>query len=302
MPDRSVILLATNQKKYLDFALNCAESVKLHNPGLPIYIATNIIPVDEYAGVSFIPVSEDVAKLNIAAKIHLDQLIQTEETLFIDSDCLCYGNLDPIFSACNGHNVTTVGRLISRREEWGPKSEEHGMKNFGTDKFIIYNGGLYYIKKTEVTDRIFEKARELYSNYDHYEFGRIQNNWINEEQVFAIAMVLNNETPVADNGLLMTDLYTDRRPSKLNVLTGDRLLRNPAYPLTEPRSWYPPVFSPVVLHFGGNAIRSYPYISQALLLKLNKIGVPVLLSSVIKYLLMDIPFKTYHLIRRYLKF
>ncbi|MES2428719.1 MAG: hypothetical protein V4560_17180 [Bacteroidota bacterium] len=302
MQDRSVILLATNQKKYLDFALNCAESIKLHNPGLPIFIATNIITDKEYRGVKFVPVSDEVAKLTIAAKIYLDQLIQTEETLFIDSDCLCYGNLDLIFNTCAGHNVTTVGRLISRGEEWGPKSAEHGMKNFGTDKFIIYNGGLYYIRKSDITNRIFEKARELYRKYDYYEFGRIKNGWVNEEQVFAIAMVLNNETPVADNGLLITDLYTDKRPRKLNVLTGNRLLRNFTYPLTEPRSWYPAVFSPVVLHFGGDAIRSYPYISQVLLLKLNKIGYPVVLSSVIKYLLMDISFKTYHFIRRYANF
>jgi hypothetical protein len=298
MATRSVLLLATNKQKYLDFALNCAKSINIHNPGMPVYIATNIAAQQGYPGVQFVPVSDDQARLNIGTKVYLDQFIQTDETLFIDSDCLCYGNLNPVFDACQGHDVTVVGRLISRMEEWGPKSAAHGMENFGTDKFIIYNGGFYYIKKSITTTKIFNKARELFGNYDKYAFGRIQNGWENEEQVFAIAMVLHNQTPLKDDGKLMTDLYTDRRPRKLNVLTGARVLRNKGPHLTEARDRYPATFSPVILHFGGNNIGSYPYIAQSLLLKLHNWGLPVFLSSFITFVCMDIPFKTYHFIRR----
>ncbi len=293
-------MLATNKQKYLNFALNCAYSVKLHNPHIPVYIATNLAPPQGYPGVQFIGVSDDQAKLNIGTKVYLDQFIQTDETLFIDSDCLCYDNLDTVFDACRGHDVTVVGRLISRMDEWGPKSAAHGIDNFGTDKFIIYNGGFYYIKKSETTGLVFSKARELFADYDKYAFGRIQNGWENEEQVFAIALVLNNQTPITDDGKLMTDLYTDRRPGILNVLTGARLLKNNNHYLTEARDRYPTTFSPVVLHFGGNNIGSYPYISQSMLLKLNKWGLPVFLSSFITFVCMDIPFKTYHFIRRFI--
>jgi hypothetical protein len=219
MQERSVILLATNKQRYLNFAFNCARSIMLHNPGLPIFIATNIAPSEEYPGIKFVAVTDEQAKLNIAAKVYLDQLVQTDETLFIDSDCLCYGNLNELFGRCNGHNVTTIGRIFSTLDEWGPQGHASFLKFFGTEMHIIFNGGLYYIKKSVTTTRIFDKARELLNNYDDYGFHRIQNGWVNEEHLFGVAMVLNNETPIPDDAHFMTDLYTDWRPKKLNVLT-----------------------------------------------------------------------------------
>lgn len=298
MTHRSVILLATNKEEYLNFALNCAESVRLHNPDLPIFIVTNLKTDRIIADMKFITISDELAKLNIGAKVYLDHFIQTEETLFIDSDCLCYDNLNPVFEACNGHNFTTIGRLISWEDEWGSESAESARNLFGVDKYILGNGGFYYIKKAVITTQIFDHARELLNKYDEYGFGRIKNGWVNEEGPFAIAMVKYNEVPITDDARLMTDFCTDRRPKILNILTGKRLLRNPAYPLTAQRSWYPASFSPVILHFGGNNIKHYPYISQSSLLKLYKAGFPVAIANFIVSIFIHLPFKSYHQLRR----
>lgn len=298
MQSQSVILLATNKRQYLDFALNCAASVRLHNSDLPIFIITNLKTDNIIADVKFIPIANEIAKLNIAAKIYLDHFIQTEETLFIDSDCLCYDDLNPVFEACAGHDFTTIGRLISWEKEWGLQSAKEGMQKFGVDKFILLNGGFYYIKRGTIATQVFNHTRSLFARYDELDFDRIKNGWENEEGLFAIAMVKNNQTPIADNAQLMTDFYTDRRPKCLNVLTGKRLLRNPVYPLTEPRSWYPSSFSPIILHYGGENIKSYPYISQNALLKIYQAGFPVAMASFIVSIFFHLPFKTYHRLRR----
>jgi len=86
MTSRSVLLLATNKTQYLEFAINCAQSVKLHNPGLPLFIATNIQIDINISGVKFLYISEQLARLHIEAKLYLDTLLQTEETLFIDDN------------------------------------------------------------------------------------------------------------------------------------------------------------------------------------------------------------------------
>jgi len=298
MKDRSVLLLATNKREYLQFALNCAASIKLHNPGLQIFIATNIEVKEAISGVTFLSVSNELAKLYIEAKIYLDDFLQTEETLFIDSDCLCYGSLDPIFEACRGMDVTVIGRPVPLESYWGTGHSEFARKEFGIDKSILFNGGFYYFKKSELTKRIFDKAREISLKYDEYGFHRIKNKWKNEEDLLSIGMVANKQSPIADDGRFMTDLYTDHRPAILNVLKGERRLRNPAYPVREPRGWYPATYSPVILHFGGSNLNSYPYVSQHWLLKLHKAGFSKAIASALVFIFIDVPFRSYYWIKR----
>jgi len=298
MKDRSVLLLATNKTEYLEFALNCAASVQLHNPGLQIFIATNIKIYKKISGIRFLAVSDELAKLYIEAKIYLDSFLQTEETLFIDSDCLCFGSLEPIFDACQGMDVTVIGRPVPLESYWGASHSQFAQEEFGIDKSILFNGGFYYFKKSELTKRIFNKAREISLKYDEYGFHRIKNKWKNEEDLLSIGMVANKQLPIADDGRFMTDLYTDHRPAILNVLKGERQLRNPAYPVREPRSWYPSVYSPIILHFGGSKLKSYPYISQRWLLKLYNAGLSIAVASALVYIFIDVPFRGYYWLKR----
>jgi hypothetical protein len=297
--DRSVLLLATNKQEYLQFALNCADSVRLHNPDLPVFIATNVKADNPklQTGIKFIEVPEEIAQLYIEAKLHIDKFLQTEETLFIDSDCLCYGGLTPVFEACNGMDVTVVGRVIPLEQQWGTSGAAFARKEFGINESILFNGGFYYIKKNAVATRIYDQARAISVKYDEYGFNRIKNKWKNEEDLLAITMIANKQRPIADDGQFMTDLFTELRPKVLNVLKGERLLQNPAYPSPRHRSWYPSYYSPVILHFGGSNIRSYPYIAQSLLLKLRRNGVPAILSSIITFIFIHIPYKSYHWLR-----
>jgi len=296
--DRSVLLLATNKQEYLQFALNCADSVRLHNPDLPIFIATNI-KIDSHTSrndIKFLNVSEEIAELYLEAKLHLNDFLQTEETLFIDSDCLCYGDLTPIFEVCGDEDVTVIGKAIPIEGFWTGDGVRLARETLGIGYSMLFNGGFYYIKRSELTDQIFSAAREISGNYDAYGFHRIQNNWKNDEISFQIALAKYHQRPIEDDGRYMTDLFTDPRPV-LNVLKGKRRLRNITRTSDRNRPKYPPVYSPVILHFGGNNIRSYPYIAQSRLLKLHRNGVPAGLASIIVNIFMHIPYKTYHWLR-----
>ncbi|AMR31824.1 hypothetical protein A0256_10525 [Mucilaginibacter sp. PAMC 26640] len=298
MSKRSVLLLATNKQDYLQFALNCAQSIQLHNPGLPVYIATNIAPAATYPSVQFIPVPAEIAKLFIETKLYLDTFLQTEETLFIDSDCLVYADLSPLFDECKNSDVTVIGRAIPVEDYWSP-NPEFARKEFSIDQSIIFNGGFYFIKKTDLTKRIFARAREISERYDEYGFHRIKNKWKNEENLLGIAMNANKQLPIKDDGTFMADFTTDRRPRTLNVLTGARVIRNPGAGNVS-RSWYPATYSPVIIHFGGSNLKTYPYLSQSMLLKLARTGVPVTVAGVIVSLFIHFPYKTYHRIKRIL--
>jgi hypothetical protein len=296
----SVITFATNRLAYVKFALSCAQSILLHND-IRIFIVSNLdfsIPVKFKDHLFIIPPKPEHLSLGIGMKLYIDEYLQTEHTLFIDSDCMCFGNLGDIFTACKGMDVSVAGNIVKAENWCGEPLARVVKQNWGLDKLIRYNGGLYYVKQSAKAHCIFDKAREIAADYDKYGFDRIKNKWINEEPTLSIAMMLNNQKPVADNGSFMTDLFTDHRPGELNVLKGTRLLKNPSAPLPGHRAWYPAQYSPILLHFSGTRINSYPYISQSVLLQLNRMSVPVWVASVIVSMAVHFPFRVYHWFRR----
>jgi hypothetical protein len=294
--DHSIIIFATNKHSYADMALKCAASILLFN-NIKIYVITNLnitIPRQYARHINIIRCRPEYEPLGIEMKLHIDEYLQTEHTLFIDADCLCFGSLKDIFNAGAHGDVTVAGNVVAAATWCGREQAGTIKKRFGLDELIRYNGGLYRIKKNTATKKIFNKAREIAADYDNYGFSRINGKWINEEGPLSIAMMLNKQQPFADDGRYMTDLFTDRRPGTLNVLKGLANLKNPPLPSTLHRPWYPNKYGPVILHFGGSSNNSYPYNSQGALLKLNSFKLPVWLSIFLVEFFIHIPFKTYY--------
>ncbi len=295
----SVITFATNKFSYLQFALNCAQSILLHND-IPIYIVSNLeakIPEIFKEKVFIIRAKPGHAELGIGIKLHIDEYLKTAHTLFIDSDCLCYGSLEDIFKACLNMDVGVAGNIVPAWQWCGKDQATTVKKVWGLDNLIRYNGGLYYLRQSETTTRIFNTAREIGEKYDDYGFSRIKNKWINEEGPISIAMMIEGEKPLADDGSFMTDLYTDMRPKIINVLQGERVLRNKPTSHANYRPWYPALYSPVIIHFGGSQFKSYPYRSQTALLKLKNKGIPTAFAVIIVNITLHIPYRLYHWLR-----
>jgi hypothetical protein len=229
-------------------------------------------------------------------KLFIDEYTQTNHTLFIDSDCICFGNLRPLFDVCRHVDVTVAGNVTSLNNWCSDSCTESIQRNFNLSEIIRFNGGLYYIKRGSAASHIFNLAREIAKKH-LYGYDQKKNKWVTEELAISVALMLNNQHPICDNGQFMTDLSTDYRPSKMNVLQGSRLLVNPAPPSKQYRSWYPPRYSPLILHYGGQTINSYPYNSQKTLLKLRKIGIGVSIATLFVNIFIHLPYKSYYWVK-----
>lgn len=295
-PTYSVITFATNKLSYVKLALNCAQSILIHND-IEIFIVSNLnFTVPEYLrkNVSVVNAKIEHAELGIGMKLYIDEYLQTKHSLFIDSDCLCYDSLEPIFKACEGMDVTVVGTTVNAEEWCGPANAAAVKQEFGITKLPRFNGGLYYLKKSEQTKSIYRLAQSLIPQYDVLGFDRLRNGWFNEEILIAIAMTLSDQLPIKDNGRFMTDLYTDHHPSLLNVLRGVRQLKNPKSGELYHRPWYPAgTYSPILLHFGGQRLHSFPYITQYALLKLKSLNIGNTVSSLTSKLFLQLPYRLY---------
>ncbi|QIL40671.1 hypothetical protein G7074_16205 [Pedobacter sp. HDW13] len=300
---RSVITFATNKEAYFKMALNCARSILLYNK-LNVYIVTNLnleVPSDLQEHVFKLQADPEHAKMGIAIKLYTDLYLQTTETLFIDSDCLCYADLSPLFDACQGKETTVVGFPIGIEEFCGSKAEAQPfIENFGIDQLIRFNGGFYYIKKSATSTSIYNQARSIMPIYDSLGFGRIGGIHINDEWPMSIAITAHLQTPITDNGTFITDLYTSPHPYGLNVLKGKSKLNNPPPTMPKHRRWYiNGNYSPIIVHFGGNSLRSFPYNKQNLLLLLHKLGFSRFIASAISWLLIEVPYFIYYKVRTF---
>jgi len=254
-------------------AVNLARSFWLWNSGTPInfYIATDMpqyLPADVTAFARMIPVQPGELGGGFSPKLHLDKLAPEGHTLFIDSDCLVYGNLEGVFEKFAGHSVSVVGGYISSGEWFGDVAAI--CKKFNVKQIPKFNGGIYYLEKGKKAAEIYQMARELETQYDGIGFVRLRNR-PNDEVIIALAMAINDEKPVFDDGSVMSDPLSCPGEFFTDVIKGKAVLHNPPKPSPLHQDWYPfKKVNPTVVHFLGHYAQLYPYRREAY--RLSKIA------------------------------
>jgi len=259
---RNVLTIATGKRIYLNLAINLFKSFKLHHVGdsIEFFLVTDLFEVyslidDPLLNVIFID-SNSVGTA-FSSKLYLDKLIPDGSTLFIDSDCLIYGNLNIVFTQFEGRAVSVVGSFISHGEWFGDFGKI--LKQFKLNKSPKFNGGLYYIEKSEIAINVYEKAREIERKYDEIGFKRLRNK-PNDEVIMSIAMALYDLNPLHDDGSILGDLFSCQGAYYTNVVRSKARLSNPQIGMLGHQSWYPfESINPIIVHFLSDHPNDWQY-------------------------------------------
>jgi hypothetical protein len=267
---RNVITLATGKKFYLDLAINLARSFIVYNRNFDIdfYIVTDLndeLPDDLAPYIKIIPIKPNQYGLGFSPKIHLDKIAPPGRTLFIDSDCLIFDSLLNVFERFEGKTVSVVGSFISTGEWFG--NINIICKKFNLPHLPKFNGGLYYLENGPDAIEIYNSAREIEKNYDEIGFVKLRNR-PNDEVIMALAMQIHSQTPIADDGGIMSDPQACPGQYQINVINGKRWLLNPPFPHPLHQAWYPfEKVEPIIFHFLGSYTQEYPYKRETYRLK-----------------------------------
>lgn len=259
---RQVITLATGKKLYVDLAVHLARSfVKWNDPELIAFIIVTdlpaFIPADVRAWVKTIVIEEGAFGLGFSPKLHLDKVAPAGQTLFIDGDCLIFGNIELIFEQFLGKTVSVLGGYISDGEWFG--DVKHILQQFNLVQMPKFNGGIYYLENGAVAKSVYETARELETRYDEIGFKRLRNR-PNDEVIMALAMELHQMPPLIDDGTVMSDPQACPGGYKIDAVSGERWLINPPKPHPLHQDWYPfEKVEPFIFHFLGYYTKHYPY-------------------------------------------
>jgi hypothetical protein len=260
--NKQILTLATGKILYVKLAINLARSFHYWNKGSNIsFIIVTDLPelieddVLNYIHVITIPVGKFGS--GFSPKIHLDELVPIGSTLFIDSDCLIFGKIDPIFDKFSGHSVAVVGSYISKGDWYGNiKSLCERLKVPHIPKF---NGGLYYLESGEEAKRIYKTARDLEKEYDCLGLQKFRNKAA-DEIIMSVAMQLHSVVPIPDDGKIMSDPFACPGNYKIDIKNGKTSLVNPPAPNPLHRPWYKfHKVSPIIVHFLGAHTNDYQY-------------------------------------------
>lgn len=275
-------------------ACNLARSFIWWHPlsDIKFYIATDFpqfIPQELQSKIGILSFKEGELGQSFSSKLYLDKLAPSPQTLFIDSDCLIYGSLEFVFEHFNGNSVSVVGTYISDGEWFGDVKKVISQFNFS--QIPKFNGGIYYLEKNELAHKVYEKAREIEPQYDNIGLQRLRGK-ANDELLMALAMEFYAQKPLKDTGVYMSDPQACPGYMYADVISGKRVLTNPAKPHKNHQSWYPFLkVKPVVIHYLGYYTHHCPYLSDAFILKLvlDK-KIPVFIAKLISIFYVSLPF------------
>lgn len=266
--ERAVFTLAVGRPVFLDMAITLGRSLRYWNPHLRFAIATDAparVPRDLLdSGVEIIALKPGEYGQGFSPKLHLDRLAPAEHSLFVDADSLVTGSLDTVFERFAGNAVSVIGGTIAEGEWFGDVASV--CRRLGLQCIPKFNGGIYYLERGERCTAIYDRARALEPEYDALGLTRMRGG-ANDELLMALAMALNDQWGVAEDGSIMAEPLNFASGTSIDVLAGRATLRNtPGHPQYRPQ-WPLSVAHPLIVHFLGGMTDRAPYTTEALRLR-----------------------------------
>ena len=166
---RGFITIATGKEMYFQFAKNLLLSYKLYCDS-PLPFAIMCDQENEYTALFDDVVLFQKTEHPYFDKFELLKLSPYDETIFIDSDCLAYADLNQYWDYfANADAFTASGTNY-------PIDSDQGL--FNKDEVGLYkdrvhwkpdiHGGLYYIRKGEKCDAIYKECRYIAEHYTDF--------------------------------------------------------------------------------------------------------------------------------------
>jgi len=251
--------------RYHRMAAGLARSIRLHSPSTRLAVVTDSECFMEGRLFDVVVRADPSFGTGLAQKLHLDIYSPFEETIFIDSDCLVYGDVAAVWRLLG----TDAGIGICGWGYEGPSGRHYAVHDLATylascriERLGLLNSGVFYFSRSRETEAVFSSARRIYAQRDTIGLLSPGARGVNDEPVLAAAMEQNGVSILPwDNGRVMSTAIGDVKGlRRINVLTG-------ASSFTKMGSRV----EPLVIHFNVHMQRSYTYLRELWRLRLPRL-------------------------------
>ncbi len=254
---KGILTIATGAQKYIDMAINLSLSSRLKVPHIPIALVTDSKDPELHKHFNFIiPVNSEYGK-GVIQKLFVNEYSPFEKTMFIDSDCLIVDSIDWLFDLFDGKKVSVIGK---KKYDYilSGKTIEYLKTQIDLDYLISFNGGVYYFEKSELANKVYEKAREFVNYYDKLGFRKWRDG-VADEVLMSLAMSYFRMIPIEDGGKGMRTPIAQKGQFKMDILKGYCEFYKEGEKVT-----------PAIMHFGGDCLNTFFYKRELKKMKLAK--------------------------------
>jgi hypothetical protein len=263
---RGFLTIAYGGADYIRMAVALARSIRQFNPESQLAIVTDSnssslanlfnhrIPIDLAYGQG------------VLQKLHVDRYTPFDETVFIDSDCLVFGDVDQLWemyepARSRGFGVFSWNQLSQEDSHYGVTNMRHCMSTLSVQKIAAFNSGLFYFNKSNIANRVFQSSRTIANQAFELGLSRFKNSSVADEPVLGLAMAVNNVSALPwDDGNAMCTPTANRLQHfmSLNVLRGQSSFIRDGFTV-----------NPLVVHFHLHFQQSYVYLREMRRLELG---------------------------------
>ena len=211
MMTRGFVTIATGEERYFNIARNLLWSYRQFASGkYPFAIICD--RENEYTAEFDDVILLKEAHCNYLDKLQLYDYLPYDETIFIDADSLAYGDLDEwwdIFK--DADDFSLFGYVWTDLKSGRGWFVPDGTGEF-KDKITFipdFNGGIYYMRRSEKCRRVFELANYFAEHFSEYAFNGF--NTAADEPCLALAMAVEQCVPldIKEKGLVFAPARKD---------------------------------------------------------------------------------------------
>lgn len=200
---RGFFTVATGDEHYYRIAANLLRSYRAHaREKLPFAILAD--RENEYTREFDCCILLENPSSSYLDKLSLYDHLPFDVSVFIDADCLAYGDLNEIFEHFEkADDFCCYGRVLPLEDQTGWFNyEDLGDLQSRVSYCVGLHGGIYYIRRSEKAKAVFDTAKQIAADYHKYNFkGKFSTP--GDEPIIALSMALNGCRPIPfhDDGI-----------------------------------------------------------------------------------------------------
>lgn len=159
-------------------------------------------------------------------KLSLYDYLPYDTSVFIDADCLAYGDLNVIFDHFReADDFCCYGRVLPLEDRTGWFNyEDLGELQPRVSYCVGLHGGIYYIRRTPKAAEVFETAKQIARDYEKYSFkGRFSTP--GDEPILALSMALTGCKPIPFHPEGICCYWEYENQMELDIAKGKAVIR-----------------------------------------------------------------------------
>lgn len=258
---RGFITIATGKEEYYQLAENLLKSYRCFskNP-LPFAI---LCDRENNHTVDFdnVIVFENGSSNSYLDKLCLGDYIPYDENIFIDADCLAFGDLNKLFDYFQrADDFSCFGRVLPLEDKSGWFEYDNIGKLQNRVSYVIgLHGGIYFMRKGAVVEKVFDEAKSFISDYASFNFkGEFETP--GDEPLVALSMAINDCRPIPFRLEAICCYWECLKNISIDITEGKALIHGDSY------------INTILVHWGTRFTKGLEYKKQVELLNIIRLN------------------------------